>query len=535
MQDAASEQLVVVPNIAYKPNQHLRRVALFNPDTTSYTFPEQPIPAAIDGLFRRKLALGHANDVLWLGDSVMEGYGQTQDSRYMTLVTNKMRRVWQSPSIIGGEGYVPWFYQVAVGMTDRWVDVVGTSGDEGYGLGRRSGHLFGTDAGELTFVGTGFKLFYATADATTTQTYTIDGGAPVSLPPTTGPNDPTTVKVVGLSDGTHTLRVSGVTGNMWAQGAFVYRGDDSDTAPVIRMWDAAKGGMTVGNLLDNWDLWANTLPLVNPSLVVIALGANDQVNDTPQGFQNKYETLVNKINEKLGYKPSYLLIGTHQSSGTMTAEKWQGYLNAVRQTALATGAAFLDMVDFVGPLVAAGGMFNSDDTTHLSVAGHNLYAQIIELMIIGSPRQQGLTARAVYKTVETIRNNDAVPSNDPHLHMAVEPNAVYQVEALLVYTGQQTADFKVQWSVPVGATMDWNGGMMSVGAASSTQSWNSLGLNETQSTVGGALTSRSFGRPVGILRTVAGGYFTMQWSQATQEVSDLTLLAYSMLKLTRIN
>ena len=144
----------------------------------------------------------------------------------------------------------------------------------------------------------------------------------------------------------------------------------------------------------------------------------------------------------------------------------------------------------------------------------------------------------VVKPSPTVRNNTAVLADDPHLKMAVDPNAAYIVEAMLVYTATAAADVRMQWTGPAGssylgspdavASADTSGGV----AATINRRGITLGSDTAH---GGAGGQSLIARPVGRFATGAtGGYLTLQWAQQVAEASDATMLAYSWLKLTRV-
>lgn len=144
----------------------------------------------------------------------------------------------------------------------------------------------------------------------------------------------------------------------------------------------------------------------------------------------------------------------------------------------------------------------------------------------------------VVKPSPTVRNNTAVLADDPHLKMAVDPNAAYIVEAMLVYTATAAADVRMQWTGPAGssylgspdavASADTSGGV----AATIDRRGIALGSGTAH---GGAGGQSLIARPVGRFATGAtGGYLTLQWAQQVAEASDATMLAYSWLKLTRV-
>ena len=144
----------------------------------------------------------------------------------------------------------------------------------------------------------------------------------------------------------------------------------------------------------------------------------------------------------------------------------------------------------------------------------------------------------VVKPAPTVRNNTAAVAADPHLTIAVDPNAAYIVEGMLVYTATATADMRVQWTGPSGSSYL---GSPDAVASADTSGGASAPIDRRGITLGsvaahgGAGGQSLIARPVGHFKTAAtGGYLTLQWAQQTAEASDATMLAYSWLKLTRV-
>lgn len=140
-----------------------------------------------------------------------------------------------------------------------------------------------------------------------------------------------------------------------------------------------------------------------------------------------------------------------------------------------------------------------------------------------------------YKTADTARST-ATLSDDPHLAVSVEANAVYEVEAFLSFitTDATNADLNLDWSIPAGATGKWMGIGQPVGAT---------GTDGTVRTVTSNIdAARSFGAdttdPLGIIvkgtLVTAGsaGTYAVSWAR-TGASGTLTMQQFSNLKLVR--
>lgn len=139
------------------------------------------------------------------------------------------------------------------------------------------------------------------------------------------------------------------------------------------------------------------------------------------------------------------------------------------------------------------------------------------------------------KSADTVRNNTATRTSDPHLTVTLEPSAFYKLEAFLIYNATATADVSISWTGPTGATANWE-----LGGLVSTTSGTSGSINLADIAIGSANTvagaaAKAVSLPAGWVQTsTTGGTFALQWAQAAAEVSDATLYANSYLRLTRI-
>ena len=74
-------------------------------------------------------------------------------------------------------------------------------------------------------------------------------------------------------------------------------------------------------------------------------------------------------------------------------------------------------------------------------------------MSVSIPRDTRLFI--ITKTANQQLDDDDTLQNDTHLKMYVEANGVREGFCSVIYTGNATADMKVQWAVPASASMRW--------------------------------------------------------------------------------
>jgi hypothetical protein len=160
---------------------------------------------------------------------------------------------------------------------------------------------------------------------------------------------------------------------------------------------------------------------------------------------------------------------------------------------------------------------------------------------------QRITAKALiasqeqlaYKTTATSRANTATISNDPDLQLAVDANAVYSLEGLLVYNGGSTSDdLRIGWSAPSGSTLTW------VATGQNTSATNGVGsvITDAQDITKNAYSLGTIANPLGMTAMVRGllitssvaGTFALQWAQFTSSATATSMLAGSHIGLQRL-
>lgn len=139
------------------------------------------------------------------------------------------------------------------------------------------------------------------------------------------------------------------------------------------------------------------------------------------------------------------------------------------------------------------------------------------------------------KSADTARTSTTTLTNDPHLSVAVQANAVYVVTCNLKYDGAAAGDLKVGWTVPSSASLDWT--LVGLGAAAAAYTDDQVGGFQTLSTPTiGAIAAGTFAGllMVGLLVTsVTAGSLVLQWAQGTSSGTATTVFANSFLSLDK--
>lgn len=148
------------------------------------------------------------------------------------------------------------------------------------------------------------------------------------------------------------------------------------------------------------------------------------------------------------------------------------------------------------------------------------------------PYSQILTAR---KTADQTVTNSTSYQTDSQLTVPLAANAAYALDAFIVYSTPDNAEFKNQWSTPSGASISWAPWGLS-GGTSDTGS-----IRAPVGTSGGwtltstlPSTSNVSARPVGTITTTTAGTLAYQWGQSVADAAATTVHAGSWIRAHRI-
>jgi hypothetical protein len=153
----------------------------------------------------------------------------------------------------------------------------------------------------------------------------------------------------------YTTNPSGTNYSVSFDGAYVC---DGNTDQGVRVWNSSKYGTNFSSFNSNVDTtlnadWLSALRdgLVNPSLVVIALGTNEAAN--PSSIQTKLVTMVSSIKAAyaVGFPtnpyPSFVFFVPPADSTTISSE-WELVRNTYASVASSLGAALWNWAEFTG-------------------------------------------------------------------------------------------------------------------------------------------------------------------------------------------
>jgi hypothetical protein len=143
----------------------------------------------------------------------------------------------------------------------------------------------------------------------------------------------------------------------------------------------------------------------------------------------------------------------------------------------------------------------------------------------------------IRKTADETVTSSVTVQDDDQLTAAVAANSVYLVEAFILYDGDTTGDFRLTFTGPAGASMDWTPNGLATSQATGTGSMKldrlPLGTEETLGASGAGV--KAVALPRGILTVGATpGNLTLRWAQATSSATATTVFANSWIRVTKV-
>lgn len=370
-----------------------------------------PVPTA-NPLTKWSAALGTREaapaDVLVIGDSITAGASATTlAGRWVNKLLAKLRTLYPTPAVAGGEGYLSAYYNAT--FTDGWTFAGNYAFFTGYGWGHRSVQLGAPTVApdpvkalgsiQRTVSGTSVDVQFLTFTDYGTLRVLVDG-VQVATAAANSPaafTDTGRLRVTFATRGSHTVRVEWLSGgNVFVTGLMVY---DQDENAGVRLIESGEGGATSAG----WspiDTPANAQLLgrvaqLNPDLVIIELGVNDwYTNLDPATYKQNVLEIIQGIRDNTVPDPDFLLVAgyTLAQPGNNSAT-WQQYVNQLKAiTNVQSDVAFVDLSQVANPGTAFG--YSSTDQVHPTDAGHTLYAQMVyDGLVAATPAPAAGTSR----------------------------------------------------------------------------------------------------------------------------------------------
>lgn len=376
-------------------------------------------------------------NVLVVGDSISEGAWADTYFEGWTHVLGKYLQTGLLGSA-GGEGYIPairGFNGEARGATlaqngDRWLRTGSPTVDRSEtnigGLGRRSIDLSTTQTVSRTFYGDRVGLMFTGWIGGSQAKITVDGTVYTFV------TDPGTGTVSGrmwtspaLTRGNHTVTVtSNGPGLITFDGGVFW---DGDYTKGVTVWDGSHSSFRTDHF-DGHDTasarWAGALWNVNPHLVIIALGTNDEHQAesgsyTPEIYGQRLGAMVDLIRSNASTMPSiaFLLQPTPGSGGG--EDWWNRHRDAAIATAKAKGVALLDIKGRVPSGPPSGTTTYYADSNHPNSAGHRAYAGAVADLLEVPALVRPAPSTGWDETTITVANTSAWTYTGPEISSTV--------------------------------------------------------------------------------------------------------------------
>lgn len=146
---------------------------------------------------------------------------------------------------------------------------------------------------------------------------------------------------------------------------------------------------------------------------------------------------------------------------------------------------------------------------------------------------QSLAPGGAWKTGDTPRTSTIVLAADPDLTIGLAVNAIYAVQALLVYTGATagTGDLQVTPTVPAGSSSTWTAVALDASLGTSNIGVAHTGFVFGSNGTGSTRTAILFGT---VSTSVTAGAVAITWAQNTSNSTATTMKANSWMTARRL-
>jgi parallel beta-helix repeat protein len=182
------------------------------------------------------------------------------------------------------------------------------------------------------------------------------------------------------------------------------------------------------------------------------------------------------------------------------------------------------------------------NTAGANFSGNRLVGNVIGTIFNDSGNtliDYGTTLLRVQKASNEVVNNSTTYQDDNELLLALEPGAVYEFEAFIIYDASTVADGKFKFTTPSGATTNWRIDAPNTGAASAnavaTATYGVIVAGNGFSVAGVGVGTKVVARTKGnITMSTTAGNVVLQWAQTNLEATDMTVYAGSWLTARRV-
>ncbi|HKU18094.1 MAG TPA: SGNH/GDSL hydrolase family protein [Candidatus Saccharimonadales bacterium] len=342
-------------------------------------------------------------NVVCLGDSITEGQGATQETRrwLQRLRASLVARFPATGVTTSGRGFLGANSSGEFSFT--WPSTIAGSPTAGFTGGPKSQFVQFSGAGQsITYnlVGDMADIMWMQVPFGGSFSWQVDGGSTSTVSTNGGSILDGQITHISLgSAGAHTLTLAWVSGQCNIEGVVEYNGD---YGAGIQVHDAAHYGWQASNWVsvtaNGSSGPAQAISNLNPSLIIITLGVNDQWNGVvPATFQTNLTTLISQLRAVLATPHPAIVLNMmppRQGQSGYTYP-WAQYVNAAWNIAGADtdgpgGTSLVTVMDFtLGPRAEGAdtntyGTWALGDLVHPSDKGHSLFADYLTTFLTPS-------------------------------------------------------------------------------------------------------------------------------------------------------
>ncbi len=352
-----------------------------NPYTRSTTVGKDVLKPWFAKLANRSAA--RANVVV-IGDSKTAGQGATaQSKRWVTRCATIMRS--RLGLAAGGVGFIG--VQGNGTNTYTWPGVL--SGSPAINTS------YGPTTSAATFTTTSHNVFYASVQGTSVDlmlndanaaviTTSVDAAAGVDQSVTGQNVDGKRVNVSLGSSGAHSFRATWKSGGgVYIDGIIVYDGDENSGLMVHDAGHYGWKSTDWAGINQGTARYPAAIEALSPGVIVISLGANDLLTNTPAQFQAAIQTnIIGQIRARMGTSaPPFVLLVDSARQSYLSA--WPGFVSAMYAIAAADPAVTICDASRRIPNVDDSPNYSAFvDDVHPSDIGHGMMADAVASFLL---------------------------------------------------------------------------------------------------------------------------------------------------------
>lgn len=257
------------------------------------------------------------------GDSREEGFGvDLPEKRFIEKLATALRAQWPTTGVTNHatRNYIPINYiSTTLVGTGQFTNTVTTSSPNNFGLGTRVSRFRAAGEGTtLTATATTIELAYTKSNVASSFNVAVDGGAPVLVSWTTTAVTPSQIYTIsGLTNAQHTVVITWVSGDVYFEGAYIYR---DEFTKGIQVFDAGHSGVTSATVLGSSATYFGlSLKAADPHLII----ANPMTNDyggnvDPAVYKTRMQTYITALKAGCTTMPTIVLTKEWPRNGTYT-------------------------------------------------------------------------------------------------------------------------------------------------------------------------------------------------------------------------